>query len=153
MLEEISKLDSEWRKIALKICGNKYLADDLVNDMYLKMHKIKPKNFNKHYISYSIYHQFLNYINKNKNTIYLEDVNTSKISYNESETDVRIRINKALDELGLLDKEMLLHTHEKSLRKVAEYLDMSYGKVNYMKKNALEKLENTKEIKNWKNER
>ena len=84
MLKEISKLDSEWRKIALKICGNKYLADDLVNDMYLKMHKIKPKNFNKHYISYSIYHQFLNYINKNKNTIYLEDVNISKMSYNES---------------------------------------------------------------------
>ena len=103
MLKELSKLDSEWRKIALKICNNKMLSDDLVNDMYLKMHKLNPKTWN--------------------------------------------------NELGLIDREILLHTHEKSLRKTANDLLMSYGKVNYKKKNALKKLINTDGVKNWKQEK
>ncbi len=35
---ELSKKDKKWRHIALKLCGNKELADDIVQDMYLKLH-------------------------------------------------------------------------------------------------------------------
>jgi DNA-directed RNA polymerase specialized sigma24 family protein len=38
VLEELSKKDEYWRQIAFKICKDKYLADDLVNEMYLKLY-------------------------------------------------------------------------------------------------------------------
>ena len=38
MLLELSKKDKKWRHIALKLCGNKDLADDIVQEMYLKLH-------------------------------------------------------------------------------------------------------------------
>ena len=153
MLKELSKLDSEWRKIALKICNNKMLSDDLVNDMYLKMHKLNPKTWNKHYISYSIYHQYLNHIKKDRETLYIEDLNINNLQSDDFNIEDRKRIDSILNELGLIDREILLHTHEKSLRKTANDLLMSYGKVNYKKKNALKKLINTDGVKNWKQEK
>lgn len=152
MLEEISKFDSEWRKIALKICGDKMLADDLVNDMYLKMYDLKPQSFNKSYISYSLYHQFLNLLKENKSTVCLENYHLN--NYNEEDnTDLRLRLDSILDEIGLLDREILLHTHEKSLRDTSKELFMSHTKLHYKKKIALDKLKNTQGIKIWKNEK
>ena len=37
MLKELAKRDKDWRKMAFQICGNKMTADDLVQDMYLKI--------------------------------------------------------------------------------------------------------------------
>tara|TARA_R110000850_G_scaffold187_4_gene1440 strand:- start:438 stop:905 length:468 start_codon:yes stop_codon:yes gene_type:complete len=152
MLKDLCKLDLEWRKIALKICRDKMLADDLVNDMYIKMHRLNPDKWNKHYISYSIYHLYLNHIKKSKDTLYLEDLNIEEIENTNFTTEQRKRLDTILDEIGLLDREILLHTHEKSLRKTADVLLMSHGKLHYKKKNALEKLLNTNGIKQWKHE-
>ena len=38
MLEELCKRDDEWRKIALKICGDKNIADDVVQQMYISIY-------------------------------------------------------------------------------------------------------------------
>lgn len=151
MLEELSKFDSDWRKIALKICGCKQLADDLVNDMYLKMHELKPKSFNRHYISYSIYHQFLNYKKQNEKTISIEQYHFK--NYTDNTLEIRKRVNEILDELGIIDREILLHTHEKSLRDTSKELFMSHTKLHYKKQIALEKLLNTNGVKLWKHER
>jgi len=149
MLNELSKRDSEWRKIALKICGNKSLADDLVNDMYLKIHKRNPSYWNTDYISYAIYHLYLEHLRTNAKTIFLDDINIIETNDNDYTTEIRIKVDNALNELGFFDREILLHTHEKSLRKTAETLNMNYGKVFYQKKLALEKLLKTNGIKKW----
>tara|TARA_R100001463_G_scaffold20745_2_gene50354 strand:+ start:2093 stop:2668 length:576 start_codon:yes stop_codon:yes gene_type:complete len=39
ILEELSKRNSEWLKIALSICKDKTLANDLVQEMYLRIEK------------------------------------------------------------------------------------------------------------------
>ena len=158
MLDQISKLDKDWRKIATKICNNKFEADDIVNDMYIKMHERQPKTFNVSYISYCMYHIWLNKIKKNKTfegknkIVYLEEIDYNKFEENLILED-RIKINNILNEIGLLDREILLHTHERSLRKTADILDMNYGKVNYKKNIAFDKLLQTDGIKNWINER
>ena len=41
MLNEICKKDKYWRTIAFAICKDKDLADDLVQDMYVKLHNVK----------------------------------------------------------------------------------------------------------------
>ena len=37
ILKELSSNDKKWRKIAYGICKDKQLADDLVQDAYLKL--------------------------------------------------------------------------------------------------------------------
>ena len=44
MVEQLSKKDAYWRKIAFNICKDKSTADDLVNDMYLKLYDCKKRN-------------------------------------------------------------------------------------------------------------
>ena len=43
MLKEVCKHDSYYRKVALKICEDKMLADDLVQEMYLKLYRYDCK--------------------------------------------------------------------------------------------------------------
>lgn len=62
MLEELSKYDSEWRDMAMKICHNKMTADDLVNDMYLKV--INYKKINHAFVYKVLKNLFLNHIKK-----------------------------------------------------------------------------------------
>lgn len=160
MLEEISKMDKEWRLIALKICGDKSLSDDLVNDMYLKIHDLKKQQVNRHYISYCIYHLYLNYIKKQKETIDINNIHYSTIKDDEETTEERIKINDALNELHLFDREILLIRNEMSLREASQELNkfgngknISHRKIDYQSKNALKKLKETKTIKDWLNER
>lgn len=153
MLNELVKRDKDWRKITLKICGDKSLADDLVNDMYLKMHKLQPEETKTAYIVYALYHLWFNHMKKDKKTAYLEEVDYIETINNDYTTEVRIKVDSILNELGLFDREILLHTHEKSLRKTADTLKMNYGKVFYQKKIAFSKLLNTEGVKNLKDER
>jgi len=39
ILEELAKKDAQWRKMAFQICKDKDLADELVQDMYLKLYQ------------------------------------------------------------------------------------------------------------------
>ena len=43
MITTLSENHSEWLNIAFHICRDQYLADDLVQDMYLRIHKYPPK--------------------------------------------------------------------------------------------------------------
>jgi len=154
MLEELSKRDSEWRKIATKICGNTYDADDLVSEMYLKLHRINPDKANTSYVSYCMYHIFLNSKNKNKKTVYLNDFSWIEKEVDTQTTNQRIKIDQILNELNLVDRELLLLVNEFSLRGAEEELrkttgdkTWSYQKINYQAKNAFNKLLETNGIK------
>jgi len=152
LLTEISKYDNQWRRIATKICNDKSLADDLVNDMYLKIYKINPEKWNKAYISYIIYHLFIDHVRNNKTTISIDTL-LELPSYEEHITEIRIKVNLILNELGFMDREVLLHTHEKSLRKRSKELNMSHTKLHYKKQKALEKFKKTEGFKKLLNER
>ncbi len=48
MIEQLAQRDSDWRLMAFKITKDKDLADDIVQEMYLKAHTFK--NINNSYI-------------------------------------------------------------------------------------------------------
>ena len=58
ILESVSKKDSKWREIALKICGNKMDADDIVQDMYIRLHKYNITTWNYSFIILLLYNAF-----------------------------------------------------------------------------------------------
>jgi len=60
MIHQLALKDSFWRKTALIICKDKMLSDDLVNDMYLKLHDCK-KEINDFYVIRTIRNLFLDH--------------------------------------------------------------------------------------------
>lgn len=139
MLEELSKKDKQWRIFALYICKDKQLADDIVNDMYLKL--IYKTNINDYYVFRTIKNVFLDYIRLEKKiqTISI-DLLSELISQDNEATEQRHEVNEALKQLTFFEREILLHTHEKSLRDCEAETGVHYGVFNYHKKKALPKL-------------
>lgn len=71
MLEILAKKDAYWRKVALNICKDKMLADDLVSEMYLKLANC-TKEINDFYVIITIKNLFLSEI-KAKKTVSIEN--------------------------------------------------------------------------------
>ena len=46
MIEQLAQRDSEWRQMAFKLTKDKDLADEIVQEMYLKNHNKEIKNLN-----------------------------------------------------------------------------------------------------------
>lgn len=147
MLEELSKKDKDWRIIAYKICGCKHMADDLVQDMYLAMHEKYYDNINEWFVWIVIRNLFYNKIKKNKKLIKFDKditdlIQIKNISYPHKDDTLenRKKINNALSNLDLWDREILLHTSEKSLDALSKETGIHRSTLNYNRKIALKKL-------------
>ena len=69
MLEYLAKKDSRWRELALTITKDKSQADDLVNDMYLKLHGTEKKEVTDGFIFFILRNMFLDGKRKKKKEI------------------------------------------------------------------------------------
>jgi RNA polymerase sigma factor (sigma-70 family) len=144
VIEQLAQDDENWRRIAFKICNDKSLADDIVNDMYLTMHDKCKRKYSEISISYvwSVMRNiYLKHIKLNKKTISLEEFhNIEDLRIDNDVLEDRIIINDALNELSLWDREVLLHTSERSLRELSKATGISVSVLHYGKHNALKKL-------------
>lgn len=122
MLEVLSKKDDYWRKIALKICKDKYLADDLVNDMYLKLYDNEKAN-SDWYVIIVIRNLFLDSL-KQKREISIDEV-TIKETHNHFEIDDNeLELIKGLK---WWERELLELSYDHSLRELGEKLNINYA--------------------------
>ena len=129
MLEELCKRDKEWRKMAFHICKSKDLADDIVQDMYIKFANYN-KQLNDYYIFFAIKSIFLDYLRKEKIKVELND-NLCNFDEYDYETDslkelALIKVN----ELPYFEKELLTVTQEISQRQLARETDISFIVIN-----------------------
>ena len=65
MLEELSKNHQTWINIAYKLCKNNDLCNDLVQEMYLKLHN-STKEISVGYVYFTIKSIWIDEIRKNK---------------------------------------------------------------------------------------
>jgi RNA polymerase sigma factor (sigma-70 family) len=122
VLEVLSKKDDYWRKIALKICKDKYLADDLVNDMYLKLYNNEKAN-SDWYVIIVIRNLFLDSL-KQKREISIDEV-TIKETHNHFEIDDNeLELIKGLK---WWERELLELSYDHSLRELGEKLNINYA--------------------------
>ena len=135
ILDEVSKRDEYWRKLALQICGCPDLADDLVQDMYVKISSYKKANSS--FIYKTIKNIFIDYL-RSKREVSLEDWHIK--NDNSSVTQDRYALLEMIDSLHWFEREILLITHEMSLRKAEKETGITYGKLNYHKTKGLSKL-------------
>lgn len=139
MLTTLAKKDKVWRKLAYNLTKNKQQADDLVQDMYLKLAN-ETKQLNDYYVYLTIKHLFY-HSKRGINTISIEDIQHLQID-ETTITEERIFIDKQLNKLPLFKREILLLTHEKSLRDCEKEVGISYGVFNYHKNKILPEFKN-----------
>jgi DNA-directed RNA polymerase specialized sigma24 family protein len=65
MIEKLAQSHDEWIRYAVNVCGNRDDANDLVQEMYLKLHDCN-KEINKSYVYCVIKNIFLDQYRKNK---------------------------------------------------------------------------------------
>ena len=97
IIEELYKNHNNWIGYALKICGNRDDANDLVQEMYLKMHD-SQKEVNNSYIYCVIKNIFLDQYRKNKvkeKTVYYQEEYTEQ----NEEIDFTAAYEESLKEL------------------------------------------------------
>lgn len=148
MLEELAKKDAYWRKIAFNICKDRYLADDLVNEMYLKLHDCK-KQINDFFVIIVIRNIFLD-LKRKKGTLHLDDYYNLEAEVNEFEVDdIDQIILDAYNELTFSERELILLASEMSLRDIEKEYNINYGfvyrKVKFAKDKIKDKVNGKKE--------
>lgn len=141
MLEQLAKKDAYWRKIALKICNNKMLADDLVNDMYLALNNCK-KDINDFYVIVTIKNLFLQELKNNKSTDLSDNFTT------DAPFELDDQEKKIVDNVYWVAKEYIEMNETMSVREIGKVLNTNYNFVHHtIKKEKLKwQKENQKDL-------
>lgn len=123
-LLEISKKDKEWRFFAYMLTNDKMLADDLVQEMYLKI--INYKDVNDFFVKKVIKNLYFDYYKKNKLTPLDFDVEEYVYKFELSDEEIFILDN--FNKLDFHKKELLKEiAKNKSLREIARETNINYG--------------------------
>ena len=138
MLDVLAKRDKEWREMAYRISNCHTLSDDLVNDMYLIV--ASKQRVNEAYIYRTIKGLYLDHLKIDNRNVSLNDFHYVKEDKCDR-TKNRYELLDILQDVSFFEREVLLQTHEKSLRKCEEDTGVHYGVFNYHKTKALKKLQ------------
>ena len=125
LLDKLVKDDARWRMVALKLCGNKEMADDLVQDMYLKV--AEYKSINASFVYKALKSLYIDNLRERKNARieehnYLECTDKS-FEPNDYEQDI---LNK-FDELYWTDQDLIRESYDRSMRQIQKM----YPMINY----------------------
>jgi len=132
MIEQLSKKDSYWRKIAFNICKDKSTADDLVNDMYLKLYDCK-KEINDGYVYRVLNSIFIDSKRQSKHFVTTELENIIFIQ-NDIEIDLEQEkefevTKKVFSNLKKYEQIIIKHSYEDGLRKFSRDSEISISTV------------------------
>lgn len=122
MLELLAKKDNYWRQIAYKICKDKYLADDIVNDMYLKLAN-NEKAKNDFYVVIVIRNLFID-TTKERKYITIDDNFTKEVNTNYELDDNELQL---IDSLEWWERDLIELSHDYSLRELGKKLNINYA--------------------------
>ena len=134
MLEKLSLKHDLWLKMAYGICKDKYLADDIVSEMYIKLSNYS-KELNDFYIYVTLKSCFINWIREDKKIETTELIDNIIIN----EEDVEI-IYKVPDCLTWSEKQILILRYDKSLRDIEKQYKLSHMTVSRIEQKALNKV-------------
>lgn len=138
MLEQLSKKDTQWRAMALYICKDQVLADDMVQDMYLYLSD-KEGEFNDGYIYFTLKDIFLMQVSKKyvKNRIEFVELDDN---YNfefdvydfdkDQQTQKKIdKINQEFESCDQIEKIIIGNSYQSGLRKFSRESGISTATV------------------------
>ena len=140
ILEELSKKDKLWRSIAFNICKDKSLADELTQQMYLKVYETSLKRnieTNDYYIAKILLNAFLDYIKENKKLV--TNIELSSLLKVEESFELDDKENSIINNLSYIERELLLLNETLSYREIQRKYNINYQFVRRVILNAKEK--------------
>ena len=129
MLEELCKRDKDWRKMAFHICKSKELADDIVQDMYIKFSNYN-KVLNEYYVFFALKSIFLDYLRKEKPKVELNENLCNFDEYDYDSDKIKELALEKVKELPYFERELLTVTQTISQRQLARETDISFIVIN-----------------------
>jgi len=127
MLEELAKKDKYWREVALKICKDKMLADDLVNDMYLKLCEVK-KQINDFYVIITIQTIYYEYLRNKKKIVSINNFYDIAEDDNNFEVDdYQLELLDKSSKLSFVKLGLLKESYDLSIREIEKKYNINYG--------------------------
>jgi DNA-directed RNA polymerase specialized sigma24 family protein len=143
MIQQLAIKHDIWVRMARGICRDAYMADDLVSEMYIKLHDLAERKtnaaFNDPYVYHTMKHIFLNdFIKEKEKFIDLDERSVYAGAEEEPDkyTDLRIP-----DCITWVEKQILLLRQEISGREIERQYHINFQKVHRIEKKAKEKLE------------
>ena len=141
-LQEIALHDSKWRSIALRITKNEAHADDIVQDMYLRLAD-KEEEVTDYYITLTLKSIFIDNYRKKVNKLnyagQLEQYREVEDNADDFEaTDKEQELLDKIDSLSYTQKELLEESYDRSLRDIGDTYNINYVYVHRQIKKAVE---------------
>ena len=149
MLERLSKRNEEWRNLAYRICGNYDHAQDLVQQMYLKL--ADYKRVNDAMVAITIKNLWLDLLKKKNREVGIASFHSLPYGENTFEpSDKQIEYLNRFDDLPMVQKELIQESFDKSTREIGREFNINYCYVHRQIHKGLKKIlkEDYKEYKN-----
>ena len=146
MMELLCKNDSKYRELAFSITGNKRDADDLVQNMYLKLMNSKKESFTDGFIYVVMNHMFIDEKRKKKKEICATDIQGYKELFTSedcNENELLTLFKQELENLDYISRELSIEGTYTSIRKLADKYDVNYMSVWRKQRDAKEQLKNS----------
>lgn len=149
ILDKLALEDKRWRKYALKITDCEHLAEDIVQEMYLKYHRTNNTKIEPQYVYMVILNLFRDHLRRKLPTTHIDKVEHLLKEYPHNEpSDVEHIIKTKLKDYDEYYAELALITADgKSLRKIADQYQKHYLQIYYEIKYIKEKLKEDSQIK------
>jgi RNA polymerase sigma factor (sigma-70 family) len=146
MLNELSKRDKDWRLLARQITSTSnlpaYLADDFVNDMYIKLHDKKGK-YNTSYIYLTLKSICYDYLRKRKDHLELD----YSISISDEYCDTMNEIMSQLQKIPYNQRTICLMKQDKTFRELSKDTDIKTSRVYNWYKKGIEEIKSNPQLK------
>jgi DNA-directed RNA polymerase specialized sigma24 family protein len=125
MIEQLCEKDKFWRIVAYRICKDKFKADDIVQDMYLRLYDCK-KEINDFYVIITMKNIFLGNLKKENLLVPIDKYDFS----NENTFEVDDAESNFIQSLKWYEKELIEMSYDLSLREIQKELNINYQFVN-----------------------
>jgi len=133
MLEELAKKDDIWRKKALQICKDRDLADEIVQEMYIKYYKNNVTKTDEFYVIATLRNLFIDHKKKPYNSEITEVPEYEKFQTDDKEESI-------LKKLDWFEIELIEMNYDKSLREIGREIGWTHDMVRRTILNAKQKV-------------
>lgn len=156
-MHEFLKSYNDWVNLASTMVGDD-IAQDIVQEAYIKLHSYNNDNINRSYIYLTIKSLCIDYL-REKNKIHKEDV-IEQIAYDEMDTEkekaysiILKKISKEIDTWHWYDALLfdIYRNNKKSLRDLSKETGISLTSIHYTIKNCKLKIQEVlkKDLENY----
>jgi DNA-directed RNA polymerase specialized sigma24 family protein len=149
MLEKLVQRNKDWQNLAYRICGNYDEAQDLVQEMYIRLKDYEVVN--EAMVAITLKNMWTNILKKKNREHSIEGFYS--LTYDSQTFEATDKEQKYLDrfnDLPMVQQELIQESFTKSVRQIGEDFNINYGYVHKKIHEGLKKIlkEDYKQYKN-----